>query len=82
MARGAINSDGEELLLASLIERSAELKRDLVAFTCSPRFERHLGQFMLEAVDPEGILGEDPTIFNGGGYGGWLGVPLRGMPVR
>ena len=27
--------------LARLIERSAELKRDLVDFACSPRLERH-----------------------------------------
>ena len=38
---------GEEL--ARLIERSAELKRDLVDFACSPRLERSLAAAMLEA---------------------------------
>ena len=40
----------DEPSLASLIERSAELKRALVDFALSPRFERHLEQFMLEAA--------------------------------
>ncbi|HLN70292.1 MAG TPA: hypothetical protein VK280_23865 [Streptosporangiaceae bacterium] len=39
---------GEEDL-AVLIERSAELKRDLVDFACSPRWERSLAAAMLEA---------------------------------
>jgi hypothetical protein len=39
---------GEEGL-AVLIERSAELKRDLVDFACSPRLERSLAAAMLEA---------------------------------
>ena len=38
---------GEEFAL--LIERSAELKRDLVDFACSPRLERTLAAAMLEA---------------------------------
>jgi hypothetical protein len=38
---------GEEL--AVLIERSAELKRDLVDFACSPRWERSLAGAVLEA---------------------------------
>jgi hypothetical protein len=38
---------GEDL--ARLIERSAELKRDLVDFACSPRLERALAAAMLEA---------------------------------
>jgi hypothetical protein len=38
---------GEDL--ARLIERSAELKRDLVDFACSPRLERTLAAAMLEA---------------------------------
>jgi hypothetical protein len=50
MAPRAMN--GDEPSLASLIERSAELKRALVDFALSPRFERHLEQFMLEAADP------------------------------
>jgi len=39
--------DGEEL--ARLIERSAELKRDLVDFACSPRLERALASAITEA---------------------------------
>src|SRR6266700_7954275 len=35
--------------LAVLIEHSAELKRDLVDFACSPRLERSLASAMLEA---------------------------------
>ena len=35
--------------LAVLIERSAELKRDLVDFACSPRLKRSLAAAMLEA---------------------------------
>jgi hypothetical protein len=42
---------GGEPSLASLIERSAELKRALVDFALSRRFERHLEQFMLAAAD-------------------------------
>ena len=38
---------GEDL--ARLIERSAELKRDLVDFVCSPRQEQALAAAMLEA---------------------------------
>ena len=52
MAPRAMNHGGGEPSLASLIERSAELKRALVDFALSPRFERHLAQFMLEAADP------------------------------
>ena len=53
---------GDEPSLASLIEGSAELKRALVDFACSPRFERHLTRFMLEAADPEGNLSENEAI--------------------
>jgi hypothetical protein len=35
--------------LARLIERSAELKRDLVDFACSPRLRRSLGAAMRQA---------------------------------
>ena len=38
---------GEDL--AVLIERSADLKRDLVDFACSPRWERSLAAALLEA---------------------------------
>ncbi len=46
--RGRSSRRGEEGL-AVLIERSAELKRDLVDFACSPRLERSLAAAMLEA---------------------------------
>jgi hypothetical protein len=42
---------GEDL--AVLIERSAELKRDLVDFACSPRMERSLAAAMAEAGPEE-----------------------------
>jgi len=60
MAPRAMN--GDEPSLASLIERSAELKRALVDFALSPRFERHLEQFMLEAADPFKELSEGEAI--------------------
>jgi len=44
-----VNGRRAEEGLAVLIERSAELKRDLVDFACSPRLERSLGAAMLEA---------------------------------
>jgi hypothetical protein len=62
MALQTVTGSGEESLLASLIERSAELKRALVDFTCSSRFKRHLGRFMLEAADLAGNLDEDEAI--------------------
>ena len=52
MAPRAMNHGGGEPSLASLIERSAELKQTLVDFALSPRFGRHLEQFMLQAADP------------------------------
>ena len=49
--------------LTRIIERSAELKRDLVDFACSPRLERSLAAAMLEAgledieeADPIGTI--------------------------
>jgi len=36
--------------LAVLIERSAELKRDLVDFACSPRLQQSLAAAMVEAA--------------------------------
>jgi len=62
MAPRAMNHGGGEPSLASLIERSAELKRALVDFALSPRFERHLEQFMLEAADPYQELSEGEAI--------------------
>ena len=57
-----MNDNGDEALLASLIERSTGLKRALVDFACSSRFERHLAPFMLEAAGPDGGLGEGEAI--------------------
>jgi hypothetical protein len=53
---------GGEPSLASLIARSAELKWALVDFALSPRFERQLEQFMLEATDPWQELSEGEAI--------------------
>jgi hypothetical protein len=47
VARSARNHD--ERSLASLIERSAELKRALAGFAVSPRFERQMERFVLES---------------------------------
>ena len=55
------HDDGEPSL-ASLIERSAELKQALVDFALSPRFERRLEPFLLEAADPCQKLGEGEAI--------------------
>jgi hypothetical protein len=44
-----VNGRRGEERLAVLIERSAELKRDLVDFACSPRLERSLAAAMFEA---------------------------------
>jgi hypothetical protein len=52
VAPRAINHGGDEPSLAWLIERSAELKRALVDFALSPRFERHLERFMREGAGP------------------------------
>ena len=62
VAPRAMNHGGGEPSLASLIERSAELKRALVDFALSPRFERHLEQFMLEAAGPDQVLSEGEAI--------------------
>ena len=62
VALRAMNHDDHEPSLASLIERSAELKRALVDFALSPRFERHLERFMLEAADPYQDLSEGEAI--------------------
>jgi hypothetical protein len=48
--------------LAQLIERSAELKRDLVRFAQGPRFERSLTAALLEVTGPEGELDEGDVI--------------------
>jgi hypothetical protein len=56
-----VNDSGDEASLAKLIERSAELKRALVDFACSSRFERHMARFM-EAADPGVELSESGAI--------------------
>ncbi|HXL18967.1 MAG TPA: hypothetical protein VN961_15750, partial [Streptosporangiaceae bacterium] len=48
--------------LAHLIERSADLKRDLVQFAQGPRFERALTAGLLEVAGPERELDEAETI--------------------
>src|SRR5262249_20894076 len=48
----AMNRGGGDPSLASLIARSAELKRALVDFALSPRFERQLERFSLEPTAP------------------------------
>jgi hypothetical protein len=62
MARRAMTHGDGEPSLASLIERSAEMKQALVDFALSPRFERHLEQFLLEAADPYQELSEGEAI--------------------
>jgi hypothetical protein len=62
VVRQVVNDSGGEASLASLMERSAELKRALVDFACGPRFERHLAPFMLEAAGPQGELSEGKAI--------------------
>jgi hypothetical protein len=44
--------------LALLIERSSDLKRDLVQFAQGPRFDRPLGDALLEAAGPDRELDE------------------------
>ncbi|MGH3196479.1 MAG: hypothetical protein ACRDNT_11215 [Streptosporangiaceae bacterium] len=61
-AEQELNRGDSEPPLTFLIERSAQLKRDLVDFACSPRFERNLERFMLEAADLRRELSEDKAI--------------------
>ncbi len=62
MALRAMNHDDDEPSLASLIERSAELKRALVDFALSSRCERHLERFMREAAGLDKVLSEGEAI--------------------
>jgi hypothetical protein len=62
VAPRALNHGGGEPSLAALIERSAELKRTLIDFALSPRFERHLEHMMLEAADADHELSEGEAI--------------------
>jgi hypothetical protein len=54
----AKNHSDTEPSLEPLIKRSAELKRALVDFACSPRLERHLTRFMQKSVSPDEVLDE------------------------
>jgi hypothetical protein len=54
----AKNRSDAEPSLESLIERSAELKRALVDFACSPKLERHLTRFVQRSVSPGEVLDE------------------------
>ena len=58
----AMNDSDGEPSLESLIERSSELKRALVDFACSPRFERRLTAFMLAVAGSEEELDEGDAI--------------------
>ena len=62
MTTGAMNQSDTPPSLESLIERSSELKRALVEFACSPRFERQLRPFMREAAEPDGELDESDAV--------------------
>jgi hypothetical protein len=57
-----VNQGGGVPSLAFLIERSAELKRDLVQVAQGPRFERWLTAALLEAAGPERELDEAEMI--------------------
>ncbi len=61
-AKQEVNRGDGEPSLAYLIERSADLKRDLVRFAQGPRFERSLTAALLEAAGPEGELDEAEAI--------------------
>jgi hypothetical protein len=52
----------ETLPLADLIERNAELKRELLDFACSPKFSRYLSRLMLDAAGPGGAVDEGLAI--------------------
>ena len=62
MARRAMDQGGDELSLARLIERSAELKRALVDFALGPRLERQLERYMREVVGTDEVLVEGEAI--------------------
>ncbi len=61
-AKQESNRGGGEPSLGFLIERSADLKRDLVDFARGPRFERSLAAALLEAAGPGGELDEAGAI--------------------
>lgn len=53
---------GQNPSLTDLIERSAELKAELVGFAQSRRFDRHLTPILLETAGPERTLDEATAI--------------------
>ncbi|MET8539848.1 hypothetical protein ABZW03_04200 [Kitasatospora sp. NPDC004799] len=57
-----VEPDGDEASLRALIERSAELKGELVAFAQGARFDRWLTPLLLEAAGPERLLDEAEAI--------------------
>jgi hypothetical protein len=57
-----MDHDDTKPSLASLLMRSTELKRALVDFAVSPRYERHLARFMEEAGHHGRVLPEDEAI--------------------
>ncbi|WP_371480257.1 hypothetical protein [Kitasatospora sp. NBC_00315] len=62
MAIAVRDADHSERSLTDLIERSAELKGELVAFAQSARFDRWLTPLLLEAAGPERRLDEGDAI--------------------
>ena len=62
MAIAVRDADHGERSLTDLIERSAELKAELVAFAQSARFDRWLTPLLLEAAGPERRLDEGEAI--------------------
>ncbi|MFJ2779335.1 hypothetical protein [Kitasatospora sp. NPDC087315] len=62
MAIAVRGADHGERSLTDLIERSAELKGELVAFAQSARFDRWLTPLLLEAAGPERLLDEGEAI--------------------
>jgi hypothetical protein len=62
MALQTMDHDDTKPSLASLLMRSTELKRALVDFAVSPRYERHLARFMEEAGHHGRVLPEDEAI--------------------
>ncbi len=62
MVARAVNHGGGALSLATLIERSAELKRALVDFALSPRYGRHRERFLREAAGLDQVLSQGEAI--------------------
>ncbi|MEV7357291.1 hypothetical protein ACIPLC_13695 [Kitasatospora sp. NPDC086801] len=65
MAIAVRDTDHGECSLTDLIERSAELKGELVAFAQSARFDRWLTPALLEAAGPERRLDEGAARLGG-----------------